>query len=459
MTTATIERAIEVIYERPWMADYQTAAIFCSERYGIVEASTKSGKTVGCLAWLIEQALAGEEGQNFWWVAPIFRTSKIAFRRAKRGFDPDLFVANETESTLTFANGAVIWFLGADDPDSLYGEDVYAAVIDEATRFKEESWHAIRTTLTATRGPLRIIGNVKGRRNWAYKLARKAEAGHPGMHYAKVTARDAVKAGVLSQAEIDDARGLLPADVYGQLYDAEPNDDSGNPFGFAAIKAAISPMHLECRPFVWGWDFARSNDWVVGIALCAHAAVCRFHRWNQSNLPGTKVQNPVPGDANEAYWKITIATARSLTADTPAMNDSTGPGGPLDQALNAGRIVPNFEGYVYTNTSKQMLMEGMAVAIQSREITYPEGRITVELDAFEYVYTRTGVRYSAPEGEHDDCVCALAMARLKWIRARAGQAEAKGMAAMIRGGQVVRVVPDGVQQPADLRAEWMRNLR
>ena len=33
-----------------------------------------------------------------------------------------------------------------------------------------------------------------------------------------------------------------------------------------------------------------------------------------------------------------------------------------------------------------------------------------ELEAFEYEYTRTGVRYTAPPGMHDDCVCALALA-------------------------------------------------
>ena len=29
-----------------------------------------------------------------------------------------------------------------------------------------EAWHALRSTLTATQGPVRIIGNVSGRRNW-----------------------------------------------------------------------------------------------------------------------------------------------------------------------------------------------------------------------------------------------------------------------------------------------------
>ena len=44
-------------YERPWLYPQQQAAIFCKERYGIVEASTKSGKTAGCMVWLAEQAI------------------------------------------------------------------------------------------------------------------------------------------------------------------------------------------------------------------------------------------------------------------------------------------------------------------------------------------------------------------------------------------------------------------
>jgi hypothetical protein len=55
-------------------------------------------------------------------------------------------------------------------------------------------------------------------------------------------------------------------------------------------------------------------------------------------------------------------------------------------------------------------MEGLAVDIQQKQIAYPEGAIVDELETFEYVYTRTGVTYSAPEGLHDDCVCALALA-------------------------------------------------
>lgn len=394
MAIATPDRPL--VYQRPWMYPKQERAIFAPERIVCIEASTKSGKTVGCMVWLAEQAMGGKAGRNYWWVAPIYPQAKIAYRRLKRGLPAEVFTPNENELTLTLSNGAVIWFKGADRPDSLYGEDVYAAVIDEASRCKDEAWHAVRSTLTQTRGPLRIIGNVKGRKNWAYQMARKAEAGEPGMHYAKITAWDAVEAGVLDQQEIDDARRDLPDDVFKELYLAEASDDGGNPFGIDAIRACIAPLALTA-PVAWGWDLAKSVDWTVGVGLDKDGATCRFSRW-------------------QAPWEETTDRIVRQTGPTKAAVDSTGVGDPILERLQKAER-SKFEGYHFTGPSKQRLMEGLAVAIQRREVTFPAGPIVNELESFEYVYTRTGVRYSAPEGMHDDCVCALALA----VYARAHQ--------------------------------------
>jgi len=387
MTTAT------ATYERPWLASYQRDALFGSERYAVVESTTKSGKTVGCMIWLSEKAMAGSKGQNYWWVAPIFPQAKIVFRRLKQALPREVYAVNETELTLTLLNGAVIWFKGGDHPDSLFGEDVYAAVIDEASRVKEEAFHAIRTTLTATRGPIRIIGNVKGRRNWAYQLARKAEAGEPGMSYAKITALDAIKAGILSKDEIEDAKRMLPESVFRELYMAEPSDDEGNPFGVPAIQACICDKLSTKPPSVFGLDLAKSVDWTVLIGLDAYGVVCYFARW----------QSP---------WQETIQRVIAAVGNVPTLVDSTGVGDPVLESLQRqGKTTrTNFIGYHFSSSSKQKLMEGLAVTIQQKRISFPDGPIVNELEAFEYVYSRTGVSYSAPEGLYDDCVCALALA-------------------------------------------------
>ena len=68
------------------------------------------------------------------------------------------------------------------------------------------------------------------------------------------------------------------------------------------------------------------------------------------------------------------------------------------------------EGLKFSAFEKQKLMEGLRNAIQTGKIGFPDGPIALELEAFEYEYTRSGVRYSAPSGQHDDCVIALALA-------------------------------------------------
>lgn len=388
--------ARKIEFRRPWLYEKQRAFLYAPERYSIVEASTKTGKTVGCLVWLFEQAaINGRGGRNYWWVAPVFPQAKIAFRRLKRYIPRHLFTANESEYTITLPNGATVWFKGADRPDTLYGEDVFAAVIDESTRCKEEAWHAVRSTLTATRGPLRIIGNVKGRKNWAFQMARKAEAGEPGMAYFKLTAYDAVEGGVLALEEVEDAKRMLPDSVFRELYLAEASDDGGNPFGLAAIAAATIPA-ASIQPVVaWGLDLAKSQDWTVLYGLDAEGRESAFHRW----------QKP---------WRDTIRMVREIVGRTPCLVDSTGVGDPVLEELQVdGRR--NFIGFKFTSSSKQQLMEGLAVAIHKREVRVASRETVLELESFEYEYTRTGARYGAPVGMHDDCVCALALAREAWM--------------------------------------------
>jgi phage FluMu gp28-like protein len=375
-------------YERPPLAKYQLDAIFCDERYSLIEASTKAGKTVGCLAWIIEQALQGKQNYNYWWIAPVYPQADIAFRRLKHNLTQGIFKANESDLSLTFRNGARLICKSGEKPDNLYGEDVFAAVVDEASRLREESWFALRSTLTATRAPVRIIGNVKGRKNWFYKMARKAEAGEPNMHYAKITAHDAIAAGVLATEEIEDARRTLPKEVFDELYLAIPTEDGSNPFGYSDIQGCIRPMSTAA-PVRFGLDLAKSVDWTVVIGLDANGKVCRFERFQKS-------------------WRDTIWTIQNVVGKVPCLVDSTGVGDPVLEELQKG--FRNFEGFKFTSSSKQQIMEGLAVAIQQRAIGFPDGVIVHELESFEYEYTRTGVRYSAIEGTHDDCVCALALA-------------------------------------------------
>jgi hypothetical protein len=398
-------------YQRPTLYTKQFAAIYDPHRYSLIEASTKAGKTSGCIAWIVEQALTGHEGMNYWWVAPVSDQALIAFRRMKRSLPHNVYTANISLKTITLLNGAIIWFKSGDKPDSLYGEDVYAVVLDEASRMKEEAYIAIRTTLTYTRGPVRIIGNVRGKKNWFYQMARRAEretmiGTEPReMSYHKIVAHDAVEAGVLDAKEIEDARGQMPEQWFRELYFAEASDDGGNPFGQQHIDACTRPdigggVCSDKPVRAWGWDFAKRQDFTVGIGLDADGAVAKFVRYQ--GVPWGDVVNRVVAESGA----------------TPALGDSTGVGDPIVEDIQrriAGTVTDgcSFQGYHFTPASKQKLMEGLALAVQTRTVWFPPGIIKAELEQFEFTISPSGVvRYSAPQGYHDDCVCALALARM-----------------------------------------------
>lgn len=385
--------------ELPPLARYQRDAIFCAERNSIIEATTKSGKTAGCIFWLMEGAYGeGAPGREFWWVAPVYPQTEIAFRRTcqmLRDTDPngESWKMNLSDLTVTIDNGGVMRFKTGEKPDNLYGDDVHRCVLDEASRMREEAYFAVRTTLTAVKGKLRIIGNVKGRKNWSYNLARRAEAGSlPGWRHAKITCHDAVKEGIITAEEVEAAKRELPDAVFRELYLAEPSEDGSNPFGLSHIAACLGPLSTD-PVTAFGIDLAKSVDWTVVIGLDAGGKVAFFERWQHEP------------------WDRTQARILAIVGSTPALVDSTGVGDPVVEGM--AKNAPNIQGFKFTSGSKQQIMEGLAVVIQKHATTFPDGVIRQELESFEYEATRTGVRYCAQEGLHDDTVCALALAHEK----------------------------------------------
>lgn len=402
---------IPINYTRPPLALYQKEIIDDPARFTVTEAATKTGKTASHIIWLFEQPLVLnlKANQSVWWVAPVFGQAEIAYRRMKNQVsDKHYFKANDTKLVLTDPMGAMYQFRSADRPDNLYGDDVYAAVFDEFTRSREAAWHALRSTLTATKGKCKFIGNVKGKKNWGYKLAQRARQGNdPAYSYHKITAYQAAEAGFVDLEEIRQAERDLPAHVFKELYLAEAAEDDSNPFGNSFIQLCAMGMS-SLPPVCFGIDLAKSLDYTVIIGLDRFGQVCHFERFQMD-------------------WNQTVQRIK-LLPDVPTQIDSTGVGDPIVEQAQQGR--GNVTGKKYTEVSKQQLMEGLAAGIHQRKVIIPEstgdtlpvgdpGHIKNELENFEFVYTRTGVRYRAPEGLNDDCVNALALAYDIWPSAAA----------------------------------------
>jgi hypothetical protein len=228
---------MKIAIKRPKLTSYQKAFLYNDSRFTITEASTKVGKTFSHIWWLFEQAHEpwNKENYNHWWVAPVYAQAEIAFKRMKTKVSRSgLYKINESKLIITTPIGTHIHFKSAEKPDNLFGEDVYSCVFDEAPRARVEAFYALRSTLTATRGKMKLIGNFGGAANWMHLLKEKALK-DPEYAYFKITAWDAVKEGILEEAEVLQAQKDLPEKIFNQLYLAEITDTDEQIYSYDVI--------------------------------------------------------------------------------------------------------------------------------------------------------------------------------------------------------------------------------
>lgn len=394
--SATMSDAL-VPFNLPPLYRAQRAAVCDPRRIVCIESTTKAGKTLGCIVWQIGQMMRGPADGEHWWVAPVFSQSEMAYREAWKllrgvpGFRQLL-----SERTIIGPGDRRWSFRSADKPDNLYGSAVSSAVLDEASRMKDDAVDAVYSTTTVTRGPMRLIGNVRGRSNRHYQWSRRGESGEAGFGYHRLTADDAVAAGVFSQDDVDAAQRSLPHAIFRELYYCEPADDGANPFGVDAIRACTELCNGKASGLpvaVWGLDIARKRDFAVLIGLDRNRHIAQLHRWHGLSY----------GALIEHLLRIVGRASRACV-----VYDATGVGDAVGEQLTTARIYA--EPFIFTNASKQGIMEGLALALQQGRTTVLDGPHRAELEAFEYDVRAGRVIYGAPSSMHDDTVCAHALA-------------------------------------------------
>jgi hypothetical protein len=359
-------------------------------RFRVVMCGRRFGKSELSQIEIIVNAL---QGKQVAYITPTYQLARVFFDRLTKAIP---FENNKSELSIKFPNDGAVYFFTGERLDNLRGRKFHFIVIDEASFIPnlEEGWqNSIRPTLTDYKGRALFLSTPKGK-NFFYSLFLKS--GEPDWESFKFTTYDNP---YIDRGEIDDARTQLPQVVFEQEYMANPAENASNPFGSSYIKQCTFELSHE-PPIAFGVDLAKSVDWSVIIGLDKNGSVCHFERFQKD-------------------WRQTKQVIENLPR-IPILIDSTGVGDPIFEDLQREGVLVT--GFKFTSTSKQQLMEGLASAIQQRKITFPEGYITNELEVFEYQYTATGVRYSAPQGFHDDCVMALGLA---WQHYTRNQAQGK----------------------------------
>ena len=202
--------------------DYESRPVFedfheREERWAVIVAHRRCGKTVACINDLIRRALEEDkENGRYAYVAPFYSQAKtIAWDYLKQYAEPATVKANQSELWVELVNGARIRLFGGDTPDSLRGLYLDGVVLDEYADMKPSIWGAvIRPLLADRRGWAVFIGTPKGHNSFydIYNSALK----QPNWFVKTLRAS---QTNLLAEEELLDAQASMSPDQYEQEFE------------------------------------------------------------------------------------------------------------------------------------------------------------------------------------------------------------------------------------------------
>ena len=155
-------RVISTGYDaRPQFAPFHAR----TERFAVIVAHRRAGKTVSCGNDLIDGALrCPKPNPRFAYLAPYFKQAKDVAWQYIRDYTRAIpgVAYNEAELRADLPNGGRVRLYGADNPDSLRGIYLDGVVLDEVAQMEPELWdEVVRPTLSDRHGWAIFIGTVK----------------------------------------------------------------------------------------------------------------------------------------------------------------------------------------------------------------------------------------------------------------------------------------------------------
>ena len=256
------------------------------QRWAIVVAHRRCGKTVACINDLIVKAsLEGKKDGRYAYVAPYYSQAKnIAWDYLVRFAEPLLAKANQSELWVELINGARIRLFGADNPDALRGLYLDGIVLDEYADMRPRIWgEIIRPLLADRQGWAVFIGTPKGHNAFwdLYNNANKDDR-----WYVRTLRASQTK--LLPDKELEDAAKSMSQDQYLQEFECD--------FESAILGAfyGVEMRHLTDQgkireieydplfPVHTAWDLGYSDDTAIWFFQVVHGEI-RMLDYHSSN--------------------------------------------------------------------------------------------------------------------------------------------------------------------------------
>jgi len=248
-----------------------------TERWSLIVAHRRCGKTVLCINDLIYKALMDDkEDGRYAYIAPYYSQAKnIAWDYLVRFSQPVLKKANQSELWVELINGARIRLYGADSPDGLRGIFLDSVVLDEYADMKPSIWGAVvRPLLTDRKGSATFIGTPKGH-NAFWEMYQTASAS--GDWYVKVLR--ASQTGILDKEELEDAAKTMTEDQYLQEFECDfESAILGAYFGKEMRQLTDQGRIRDVEydplfPVHTAWDLGYSDDTAIWFFQVVHGEI------------------------------------------------------------------------------------------------------------------------------------------------------------------------------------------
>jgi hypothetical protein len=205
------------------------------QRFSVLVAHRRAGKTVACVNELIKGALSCElDKPRFAYIAPLFKQAKdVAWEYLKEytAVIPGRQV-NETELRVDLPNGGRIRLYGADNPDALRGIYLDGVILDEYADMRPSIWtEVLRPALSDRLGWATFIGTPKGHNDFFEKW--KGSEGDPAWFRLMLKASETR---IINTQELEAARKDMSEDEYAQEFECSFT---------AAVRGAYYAKDLE----------------------------------------------------------------------------------------------------------------------------------------------------------------------------------------------------------------------
>lgn len=335
-----------------------------------------------------------DQSDVFWeyitdWLSPLIR-SKVMYK-------------NEVKRVIRFEQGRIQVKTGS-NPDVLRSGKADLLVLDECAYLDPDAWRKVGIPMLADTDGTAVFISTPKRRNWFFELYNQA-IGDTSGRWAGWNF-STLENPYLPQSALDALVADMTTEDYQQEILAQFLEGEGAVFRHISENATLFPVPPYDGHFVFGIDWAQKGDFTV-IAVIdkdTHQLVA-MDRFNGVDWSLQR------GRVKTLYdqWKPRVIWAEENSI-----------GSPLIEALQAEGMP--VRGFITTAQSKPPLIESLVLAFDRAEIAILNDNILKgELMAYERKVGLTGrSQYSAPQGMHDDCVIALALAWYGCVTGRLG---------------------------------------